>query len=359
MDNVTNKTRLPAFSIAYSVVKTVTLAIGKALLDMTIIWPVIRLIGDLQFGRYSTSIVSMIEKHQQLSPLLKQRVEEMEQRVNALAKRMGIVSKNPFVVTPENPFSSQGAHSHSNLFIPVQVLLKHEDLPEDLRLVQQLIESSPKSASWMNSIATKMAMVGSFLGFRKELVVVTPTAPPELDRPCEQWQADTRKWIVSHLSSEIEKAKIPSSLNLWEYRQRLRLEIDNPSMLRRMDNAVIGHELAHCVLNHHNRKDWTKFAWRLLALPTLGISTLFEERVMQYVSRKHEKEADLFSAMQLGPEGLIDTLTLSGQIPRLLYQKAPDEPIVKRLWDAEGNSRLDRDHPPLSKRIAYLQKLLV
>ncbi|MCE5316042.1 MAG: hypothetical protein LLG04_01590 [Parachlamydia sp.] len=82
--------------------------------------------------------------------------------------------------------------------------------------------------------------------------------------------------------------------------------LKNETVREKMFHAVVGHELGHSYYNHIRKDYLARFGLRLLSLPTLSLTSLFEERLMQKLKRRQEWEADLFSARKLGgAEGLI------------------------------------------------------
>ncbi len=255
---------------------TVISKIGKALFDMTFLGPLFELLSDLR-GERSFKLNTY---YKNLSPLVKQRLQETQQRVRAIAKKAGIVHPERFKIVPGNTL---GAVGKGTLVIPPPQLMKKEELPPDVQRCAIFLKDH-------------------FVPHKKE----------------------------SYSSS-------------W-----LKLALDNSS--KEMFEAGIGHELGHCVLRHSQRKSWVRFGWRLLSLPTFGISTLFEKRMMQKLSRKHEKEADLFSAKKLnGAAGIIAFFSKRLEEGKERYKQYPEK------YDAKGNYLADKDHPHLTQRIAYLQ----
>lgn len=276
--------------------------LAKAVKDLSLIGPVIQLIFTLkaeesvrrQFG----------EESQKLSPQAKLRLAEMEKRVQDIAKKAGIANPQRFKVFVGPAASPFKAFPRYTLLIPVECLLKPEDLPADLSL-DKLNQKVMDKREWT-------------------------------DR-CYQW-----------LNQSFAPQKEKSPDRRLDY--LFHLHVAHSAKFASLDEALIVHELGHCALDHVRKAAWQRFAWQLLAIPTLGISTLFEKRVMRKVSLKYENEADVFSAQKVnGADSLITYWSAQLFLGRIFHQTDPE------LWDAKGNYIKDRSHPLMTARIEYLR----
>lgn len=170
-----------------------------------------------------------------------------------------------------------------------------------------------------------------------------PTELQNLEQP--EWEKKYCKWMNTHFTA--------GKLHEPGFVPGLKHYISNSAMTNLMFEALAAHELGHCYHNHWLKAVFATFGWQLLSLPTLGISTLFEERVIGNFMRPREKEADLFAAIKLdSAKGLVPFFEMPCVENKALKQYYPDQ------FDAEGNNRTDKTHPPLTERIAYLKPFI-
>lgn len=168
-----------------------------------------------------------------------------------------------------------------------------------------------------------------------------------------EWVIQFNIWLKSSfvfntikpLKSQFEVNKMIAFGKFWLQQFR------NQSTYESNFEAVIGHELAHCYYNHTKKMALINWAWSLVSILTLGISSLFTRHFMAPHYKKAEKDADIFSAKKFGTDGLINLFSDHLEAGKSLHKKYPER------IDAHGNSLHDHFHPSFTKRINYLQKL--
>lgn len=267
--------------------------------DVSLVGPVVQLILTLTAESHFRKL------NLGLSSRAQERLAEMETRVQSIAQRAGIADYHRFKVVAGPAASSPGAVGKFTLLIPAECLLKAEDLPSDLS-IDQLDQDASQKAEWTDQ--------------------------------CICW-----------LNQTFDHAKRTDSRDAY----LLKFRFKHPTPFEEIDDALFSHEIGHCFLDHTARRAWIRFAWQLLAIPTLTISTLYEESVMQSLSLSFEEEADIFAATKAnGAEGLFTYFSIMLFIGKVYHEKK-----LFKGFDAEGNYTKDKTHPLATTRTAYLAKL--
>lgn len=276
---------------------------------MTVIGPVAMLSLKLLVIRSP----QLFFKEKSITPFAEERLKEVEKNVQNMAATVGIKHPNKIkvVLTKQNIGGVAAAAGKKLVMVAPEFLLRPEDLPEELKL-SRLDKGEITEQEW----------ILKFAKWRDSKAFTSGG-----NRPNSQAEVDG---ILAYSKSVLHQMRNPKDRN-------------------QMHAAVLAHELGHCKKNHSRQKALATFGWDLLALPTLGISMLFEKKVMNKFSRKQEKEADMISlkANRSG-DGLIkffDDILVAGQT---LHTKYP------KRYDAQGNNIGDHGHPKLTKRVAYL-----
>lgn len=243
----------------------------------------------------------------------KARLEGVEKGVQELAKRLGVnstIKVNAFFQNRENA----AAAGRSLLFISSEFLIKPSDLPEELNL-----------SHLDNQTMTEDAWILKFTEWKNGKLYSGNVRKPE---------------------SQLEVDKLFSDAKSFLKRWRNQEECD------RVHKSILAHELGHIHHKHQYKLALADFGWDLLALPTLGISTLFNDHVIGRLNRKMEFEADSFGLSKIGPNGLIKFFEEVSEANKTLHKKYP------KIYDKKGNNKLDKSHPPLTVRIAKLRERL-
>jgi hypothetical protein len=249
-----------------------------------------------------------------LTPLGRERRVETEQKIRAIAAEAGIAEAQKIhLCVMEDMGSPAAACGKSTIFTSPEYLIQPEDLPEELKFTrldkQELTE--------------------------------------------EEWVIKFQEWVSQNVMISNKKKPAPES----------QLEIDAAiehgkcflKIFRDRDGfqkgfkGVVGHELGHCVNNHTFKGILADLAWDLLALPTLGISTLFHDKVLQPMHKKAEIEADLYSHSKFGSEGLVNFFQEYSNVGKILHSKYSGK------YDENGSNKNDYHHPHLGERILYLR----
>lgn len=278
---------------------------------MTFIFSIFQLVHRL----FSEQRIRQNNIKNQLSPVAKKRLAEMEKRIQRIAKIAGFTEPERFKAVTFDAGYYAAAAGHSTIIISIEQLIKPEDLPSALHL-RKLETGEITEAEWLVSF---------------------------------------KKWKRQNFSNE-NNSHLPTSQAAVDYEiacskaflQQLK---DNENEEKKFD-AIICHELAHCKYRHTAKRAWATFAWKLLTPLTLGISSIFEKKIMNKLCRKQEKEADLFSAKKMNnAQGLNLFFNSYLGIGKSLHQKYPEQ------YDRYGNNLKDKKHPFITERIAYLARL--
>lgn len=256
----------------------------------------------VEFYLYSNS--------RKFSPITQQRLREAEEKIHAIAKKTGIINPKKIKLGIENCVSQAAAVGKSQIILSPAVLIRPEDLPQELKLTR-LDNKELTEEEWMVKF--------------------------------EKWGRQTFQIITKKPTSQFE---VDETLVTGKILLKI---LKNQKAFEKMFEAIVAHELGHCVNNHSSKALLKEFGWNLLALPTLGISTLFHDKVSHSSSKKHEIEADLFSYSTFGSEGLIKVFKEALEIGKILHVKYP------QCYDENGNNKNDHKHPPLSERIRCLE----
>ncbi len=141
------------------------------------------------------------------------------------------------------------------------------------------------------------------------------------------------------------------------------LLIDNGTAVKSRDviDFVLAHELSHIAHNHTTQRTVLKIAFLILdILSALFISPwiiplceALAKPLENLVVRMQEKDADLTAMKILNTNlGAIEFFTTRLEENKNIRSK-PYMDSRKRDLSPEGNIRLDLEHPPLTKRLAY------
>ena len=247
-----------------------------------------------------------------LTPLGKERLKEAEMKISALAKQSGVSQKTRVFI---GNIGSPAAVGKSTLMMPPHYLVQPEDLPAELHLA------------------------------RLDLKEITE----------EEWVVLFDDWVKQKIMIKEKKSSKPKSQfeidTTIEYGKAfLRLYRDQKCFDKTF-HAVVGHELGHCFRKHTLKSTLASFGMDLLALPTLGLSSLLKNKILQPFYKKHETEADLFSYKNFGSAGLISFFQEFSESGKVLHAKYP------KKYDARGGNKADHDHPHLQQRISFLRAL--
>ena len=253
--------------------------------------------------------------NKKLTPLGKQRLQETEEKIRSIAKKAGIINPQKIKLCVMNSRSPAAAIGKSTIITSPEYLVQPKDLPEELNF-----------ARLDNQKLTE-----------------------------EEWVVKFNEWVrnnimVSEKKSSKPKSQLEVDASIEFGKAFLRMYRDRDGFEKAFE-AVVGHELGHCSHNHSFKHALADFGWDLLALPTLGISTLFHDKVLQPLHKKHEIEADLFSNSKFGPEGLIRFFKEFSEAGKVLHEKYPQK------YDENGGNKYDHQHPHLGERIVYLNML--
>lgn len=280
--------------------------VGKALKDMTVVIPLAQLIYDLCLPHVARNL--LINK---LSPLAKERLKEKEAQIKDIARQAGVAHSERISLLV-SPYKTEYAALGHLILIPPAELVKKEDLPEDLH-VDKFDEND----------------LAGIINFKRRF---TP------------WL--TEKFLACKKFKKYFPLAFLKTLK-------------NDKLRKKMFQACVGHELGHYCLNHYRKERLAQFGLRVLSLPTLGLSSIFEERLILILKRRQEKQADLFAARRLGgAEGLIADFSQDLYLHQMLYQGIPGSKVLNHCFDEKGNVLKDHNHPPLTHRVAYLIPLL-
>lgn len=280
-------------------VREILIKTAFTLKNMTVICPLVELI--IKLSTEKLVVYSLQTPPKRLSMLAKQRLKEKEAVILEIAKKAGISHPERLKLYVGSPYQGLHAAGSSALFISPERLLKEEDFPEALKLEKlrrgEISEKDYfiKLAKWLTTDFTQQ------------------TTPKKIGIDTKVWFG----WIFPHTTL--------------------------------VEQAIVGHEIGHCVMHHAKKALLVSSILRILSLPTLGLTSFFEDRLMRKMLLRHEREADLFSAQKAGgAKGLICYFATTLHIKSRLHQHCP------RDFDKEGNERNDATHPPMTKRVAYL-----
>lgn len=282
--------------------------VGNAIKDMLFIFSIFELIHRL----FSEQRIRQSITIDHLSPLAKKRLAEMERRIQHIAKIAGFTEPQKFKAVTFDTGYPAAAAGRSTIIISIEQLVKPEDLPNELSL-RKLNGGEISEAQWLVT----------FKKWKRTNFSNENDSPPHISQAAVDYEIARSKAFLKQLKNRENKEKI--------------------------FDAIIWHELGHCGYRHTLKRSWAIFAWKLLTPLTLGISSIFEKRMMNKLCRKQEKEADLFSAKKFnGTQGLTLFFQACLDLGRSLHKKYPER------YDRHGNSLKDRNHPPITERMAYL-----
>lgn len=302
---------LPQFEAEGSRIKRVAKKILEIIGDVTLLIPIIKLLAALILARPCIKLCSS-KLMKNLTPIAAQRLQEREKKIQEIAEKVGISKPKKIKLFLLKCGSPAAATGDSTLIISPEYLVKPEDLPPELKL-----ERLDK-----NQISE------------------------------EEWVVKFNKWLrTSFCPQEIKpyKSKVAVDADIASTKAWLG-QFRNQTTYEKNIEGVVGHELGHCYYNHTTKLAFANFGLSLLSISTLGFALIFKEHLMTSLKNKYEKQADLFSAEKFGPEGLINFFSALQEAGKSLLTKYPG------ICDVNGDNPKDRDHPPLSARISYLQK---
>lgn len=310
--------QLPRLVIDEKPVVKILCKTHKIILDVLLIRPILLLIMTF-WSRLILfyEIESINDK--KLSPLAKLRLTEMKSRVQALAKKAGIANPQKLKVFTFCCLGGPIAASSDSktIIVRIEELVKPQDLPSELQL-ERVDRREISEEEWV-------------VKFR-------------------QWT--TQNFLIENSIKKSYKSQAHVDLDIAFGKYFLK-QFRNYEQNKRTLDAIIGHELGHCKNNHATKRTWAAFGWRLLSPFTLGISSFFENRVLNKLSQRYEKESDLFSAKKChGAEALSNFLYSYLDISKSLHRKYPE------VYDSRGNNLKDKRHPLLSDRITYLTRVI-
>lgn len=235
----------------------------------------------------------------------------MERRIQHIAKIAGCTNPEKFkAVTFDTGYPAAAAGQYT-IIISIEQLVKPEDLPNELDL-KKLENGEISEAEWLIS----------FKKWKRNNFSYETKAIPHISQDAIDYEIMRSKAFLKQLKNKENKDKI--------------------------FDAIICHELGHCKYRHTLKRTWIIFAWKLLTPLTLGISSIFEKKLIHTVYRKQEKEADLFSAKKIGTQGLTLFFQACLDLGKALHHKYPER------YDRHGNSLRDKNHPPMTERMASL-----
>lgn len=283
----------------------------SAIATMTVIVPIVRLSSRLLILRSATFFLT----EKKITPFAEQRLKEKEKKVQDMAKTVGIKHPNKMKValTKQNIGGVAAAAGKSLVLIASNALLTTDDLPEELKL--NLLDQGKMTE--------------------------------------EEWVLKFAKWRYNKVFTK--DAKTPKSQAevdlIVAFNKMILHQMRNQKDRDQMFDAILAHELGHSKKNDTRKLALASFGLDLLALPTLGVSTLFKNRVFNKYSRKLEKEADMFSVKaNKSADGLIKLFQDCLEMGKTLQSKYP------KWYDAQGNNKGDSGHPKTTKRISYLKQ---
>ncbi len=249
-----------------------------------------------------------------LSPLATARIEDMKERVHALARKVGISHPENIDVVVGNynmKFGAVGSPNNAKVHLSPIALMEPEDLPEELKL-EKLDQG----------ILTE-----------------------------DQWVEQCHKWVFEKFTYNNLAAQTQLSIdrNKEFLRSQLYL-LKKPEERNKVYESILGHEFGHIVHRHNLKTSLVSLAWQLLCIPTLFIPILFRNQVINYVGRLQEKEADLFSASSIPHDGLELGFKMFSEMHKKLYRLYPER------YSADGEHLFDTVHPPIHERLEYLRE---
>lgn len=303
---------LPLLEKEDSRIKKVALEIFKIIGNITLIYPLVVLILSLKAR--SVVKLSTMKTMKNLSPQAAQRLQEREKKIREIAQKAGLSNPGKFKLFISSDHNSPAAAAGTSTLITApEYLVQPEDLPEDLKL-ERLDKNEISEEEWV-------------VKFNKWLK--TSFCPQEIKTFKSQYEVD----------------KMITLGKVWLH------QFKNQPTYEKNFEAIVGHELGHCYYNHSVKHALANLGWSLVSIPTLGISSLFSRHVMTPLHNKAEKDADIFSAKKFGAEGLINFFSDCRDACKSMHNKYPGK------IDAKGNNPHDHEHPSLTARIDYLQKL--
>lgn len=251
-----------------------------------------------------------------ITPLAQTRLRETEQKIQALAQRMGLGFSNKIQVhltktSPSSP-AATGTPCAPHILLPAECLVKPEDLPEHLQL-EKLKSNQISEEVWLQQFDEWLHK--DFLNLPRKL-------------PTSQFEAD------QHMA--IRKAWLKGFKNQEQY--------------HKINEFVLGHELSHITHSDVLAKGFALLGWHILSVLTFGLLFIFKDKVMLALDRKHEKRADLFGAAKTGQtQGGIEFFKHFQEAEETIKMKYPE------LRDKFIQRAAQDPHPALAERIRYLE----
>ena len=252
-------------------------------------------------------------KPEKLTSLGQQLLQEREIKIRSIARKAGFADYQKIKLGVIECGSPAAAIGKATLSTSPEYLVKPEDLPEELKL-SRLDDNELTEEEW----------VVMFNEWVRTDIMVEKNKDPK-----------------SQLELDVSIVYGKAFLNL----------LRDQNEYKKGYKSVVGHELGHCFNRHSLKTSLADLGWDLLALPTLGISTLFQDKVLEPLHRKHEIEADLYSQDKFGSDGLVSFFTQYSECGKVLHEKYPHK------YDDKGGNKSDHQHPHLGERILYLKLL--
>ena len=244
-----------------------------------------------------------------------------EQKIQALAKKMGIISSEKIKVCVagnesgrlgENffPAAMGSTYRQPVVLMQPQWLLNPEDLPSNLSV---------------DRINAKTISV-------------------------DEWISNFEFWLLNEFTEGHDP--FSSKLTVDTYRLCLQLWLKafcNQELYQKLTDFLLGHELGHIHHADHLKNCLATLGLQLLAFPL----TPFVPQILNAVNNcSSEKRADLFSVDHLGgEEAAIWFFQEVQKIQTILAEKYPELVIEKKQTVL---SRFDKTHPSPAERIKYI-----
>lgn len=252
-----------------------------------------------------------------LSNRCQKRLHEAEEKVQEIAKKMGIVHPDKIKVyiilkSLDSPAATGIPAASPTIILPPEWLLHPGDLPDYLKL-ERLDAHAIEEEEWLQDFELWLTKI--FVNFNNDY----PT----------QFDADLRK------------CRLKAWLQLFK----------NPDLYEKALEAILGHELAHIHYHHMLKLPLCKLGLQALSIHLFWPLLLCTNFVMDAYKRHLEKEADIHSARILKhPNELIVFLKEFEESIKELEKKYPELINYRKIFTRSS-------HPPLSKRTQYLNDL--
>lgn len=257
-------------------------------------------------------------KEKEFTPLIKERYNEIEKNIKAVAKKAGLTCshKIKLYVTKElgvSPAATGLAFAKPIMLLSPEYLLKPEDLPSHLNL-KKLENKAINEDQWVIEFEKWI---------NKDFLHYTPKNPKS------QLEVDSRR----------------GALKLW-----LNIFRDQSSYQKTLE-FIYGHELGH--INHADslKHCLVDFGWKILSILTGGPLIFLKEKILRAVQRSFEKTADLFSAKVTGYSAY--GAKFFEYYQEDLKKRRIKYPQLANKIDENGD-HINSTHPKNSERISYL-----